>query len=166
MPSEVLLRPATADDASTVADVLLSSRKAFLPYACLRTDEDIHEWVRTGLLRTNDVTVAVLSGPPVGVVATTRDADGSWITQLYVAPAHVDRGVGTLLLSHALVKLPRPVRLWCFQRNVRARRFYERHGFKAIRFTDGRANEERLPDILLEFDHPEEGTPGDLICES
>ena len=104
MPTEVLLRPATADDASAVAEVLLSSRKAFLPYAC----------------------------------------------QLYVSPAHVAQGVGTLLLSHALANLPLPVRLWCFQRNVRARRFYERHGFNAIRFTDGRANEERLPDILYE----------------
>ena len=151
MPKEVLLRPATADDASAVADVLLSSRKAFLPYACLRTDEDIHGWVRTVLLCTDDVTVASISGSPVGVVATAREAGVSWITQLYISPAHVDQHVGTLLLSNALATLPRPVRLWCFQRNVRARRFYERYGFNAIRFTDGRANEERLPDILYEL---------------
>jgi len=151
MPSEVLLRPATVDDASTVADVLLSSRKAFLPYACLRTDEDVQGWVRSVLVPTGGVTIAIAAGAPVGVLATARDAGVSWITQLYVAPAHVDQCVGTLLLSHALAKLQLPVRLWCFQRNARARRFYERRGFNAIRFTDGRANEERLPDILYEL---------------
>ena len=148
MPTEVLLRPATADDASAVADVLLSSRKAFLPYACLRTDEDVRGWVRSLLVPTGGVTVAIAAGSTAGVLATARDADVSWVTQLYVSPAHVGQGVGTLLLSHALASLSLPVRLWCFQRNVRARRFYERHGFKAIQFTDGSANEERLPDIL------------------
>jgi GNAT superfamily N-acetyltransferase len=150
MPSEVLLRPATAGDANAVADVLLSSRKAFLPYACLRADEDIHSWVRSVLVPTGGVTLAVAAGTPAGVLATARDAGASWVTQLYVSPAHVGQGVGTLLLSHALATLPLPVRLWCFQRNVRARRFYERRGFTTIKFTDGRANEERLPDILYE----------------
>ena len=150
MPREVSLRPATAGDASAVAEVLLSSRRAFQPYACLRTDEDIHGWVRSVLIPTGGVTVAMAAGAAVGVVATAREAGVSWITQLFISPAHVDQSIGTLLLSHARATLPVPVRLWCFQRNVRARRFYERHGFQAIHFTDGRANEERLPDVLYE----------------
>jgi len=28
-----------------------------------------------------------------------------------------------------------------------ARRFYERHGFRAIHLTDGRDNEEKMPDV-------------------
>lgn len=36
------------------------------------------------------------------------------------------------------------------QANVRARRFYERYGFRAIRLSDGRANEEHCPDVLYE----------------
>lgn len=150
MPKEVLLRPATAGDAAAVAEVLLSSRKAFLPYACVRTDEDVRGWVRSVLIPTSGVTVAVAASSPVGVVATARDAGVSWVTQLYISPAHVDQGVGTLLLSHALATLLLPVRLWCFQRNVRARRFYEMRGFQAVHFTDGSANEERLPDVLYE----------------
>jgi hypothetical protein len=35
--------------------------------------------------------------------------------------------------------------------NAGARRFYERHGFSAIEFTDGSANEERCPDVLFEL---------------
>ena len=151
MPIEVSLRPATADDAARVAEVLLASRKAFLPYACLRTDEDIHGWVRAVLVPTGGVTIACVGESIVGVLATARDADASWVTQLYVSPAHVGEEVGTRLLSHALARLPPPVRLWCFQRNVRARRFYEHRGFKPIRFTDGGSNEERLPDVLYEL---------------
>ena len=151
MPIEVSLRPATVDDAVRVAEVLLASRKAFLPYACLRSDEDIHGWVSAVLVPTGGVTVACVGESIVGVLATARDADTSWVTQLYVSPMHVAEGVGTLLLSRALASLPLPVRLWCFQRNVRARRFYERRGFKPIRFRDGRSNEERLPDVLYEL---------------
>jgi hypothetical protein len=42
------------------------------------------------------------------------------------------------------------VRLWCFQANSGARRFYERHGFVAVEFTDGHDNEEGCPDVLYE----------------
>jgi GNAT superfamily N-acetyltransferase len=144
------LRPATDADASQVFEVLYSSRKALLPYACLRTADDVRQWTRTVLIPAGGITLAIGAGSVVGVVGTQREDGVSWITQLYVAPAHVAQGVGTLLLSHALTALPRPVRLWCFQRNTRARRFYERRGFEPLRFTDGAANEERLPDVLYE----------------
>lgn len=43
-----------------------------------------------------------------------------------------------------------PLRLYTFQANHGAMRFYERHDFLAIAFTDGQANEERCPDVLYE----------------
>lgn len=145
------LRPATDADASQVFEVLYTSRKALLPYACLRTADDIRQWTRTVLIPAGGVTIADADGSAVGVVATAREGSVSWVTQLYVAPAHIAQGIGTLLLSHALGALPRPVRLWCFQRNVRARRFYERRGFRPIQYTDGQSNEERCPDVLYEI---------------
>ncbi|WP_432720473.1 GNAT family N-acetyltransferase [Jeongeupia wiesaeckerbachi] len=68
-----------------------------------------------------------------------------------VAPALVGRGIGTLLLAHAMGTLPQPIRLRTFQANLGAQRFYERHGFAAIELTDGHANEERCPDVLYEL---------------
>jgi hypothetical protein len=41
--------------------------------------------------------------------------------------------------------------LWVFQKNIGARRFYERRGFRAIKETDGTGNEEREPDALVEW---------------
>jgi GNAT superfamily N-acetyltransferase len=75
----------------------------------------------------------------------------SWIDQMYLDPTHVGRGIGALLLAHALATLPRPIRLYTFQRNEGARRFYERHGFRAVEFSDGSGNEERCPDVLFEL---------------
>jgi RimJ/RimL family protein N-acetyltransferase len=42
---------------------------------------------------------------------------------------------------------PTGLRLWTFASNERAQRFYERHGFVAIGWSDGSDNEERAPAI-------------------
>jgi ribosomal protein S18 acetylase RimI-like enzyme len=59
--------------------------------------------------------------------------------------------MGSLLLEQAKQMLGNPIRLYTFQANVAARRFYQRHGFREIEFSDGSANEERIPDVLLEW---------------
>ncbi len=68
-----------------------------------------------------------------------------------VDPSLVGRGIGSGLLAHALKTLGRPICLYTFQENRGARRFYERHGFVAVEFTDGQGNEERCPDVLYEL---------------
>lgn len=148
----IALRAATAEDAPFVAEVLLSSRKTFLPYACsAHTDAEVHQWVRETLIASGSVTVACARGVVVGVLATAREPQVSWVTQLYLAPSHVGQGIGSRLLAHALASLPLPVRLFTFQANTRARPFYERHGFEAIAFSDGSTNEEHCPDVLYEL---------------
>ena len=52
------------------------------------------------------------------------------------------------LLAVAKRERPDGLRLWTFASNTGAQRFYERHGFVAVRRTDGRDNEERAPDVL------------------
>ncbi|WP_211193911.1 GNAT family N-acetyltransferase [Pyxidicoccus fallax] len=70
-----------------------------------------------------------------------------WLDQLYVLPAHQGSGIGSTLLGIATQRHPR-LQLWTFQRNEGARAFYERHGFVAVRFTDGSENDEKEPDVL------------------
>lgn len=74
-----------------------------------------------------------------------------WINQMWVTPSLVGKGIGSNLLRHALTVLEPPIRLYTFQANSGARRFYERYGFQAIEFTDGQSNEERCPDVLFEL---------------
>ncbi|WP_407170476.1 GNAT family N-acetyltransferase [Bradyrhizobium sp. ORS 111] len=77
-----------------------------------------------------------------GVIAFHDD----WIEQLYVLPAAQGRGIGSALLEIAKQEAHR-LQLWTFQRNARARRFYEARGFVVVEETDGSRNEEREPDI-------------------
>jgi GNAT superfamily N-acetyltransferase len=76
-----------------------------------------------------------------GMIALRDD----WIEQLYVLPETQGRGVGTELLDVAKCASKR-LQLWTFQRNARARRFYEARGFVLAEETDGSGNEEKEPD--------------------
>jgi GNAT superfamily N-acetyltransferase len=69
------------------------------------------------------------------------------VEQLYLAPGCYRQGIGTALLAIAKHHSPNELLLFCFQRNSRARAFYEANGFTAVRFGDGSDNEEREPDI-------------------
>ncbi|ASJ73697.1 hypothetical protein IMCC3135_18090 [Granulosicoccus antarcticus IMCC3135] len=97
------------------------------------------------------VRVATLDSAVVGMVATSHDEGLDWIDHLYVAPDLVGKGIGTSLLRDALGGLGRPVRLWTFQDNHGARRFYKRNGFGELELTNGENNEEKCPDVLCEL---------------
>jgi GNAT superfamily N-acetyltransferase len=149
---DVSLRPAAPADAARIADILLAARAAFLPYApSPHTDDEVRAWVLDVLVPRETVTVASLYDRIAGIIAA-HEADAiTWITQLYLDPSLVGRGIGSRLLAHALATAPRPVRLYTFQQNAGARRFYERHGFAPIAFADGSGNEERCPDVLYDY---------------
>lgn len=146
------LRSATARDVPRVAQLLIDARAAFMPYApSTHTDDEVRSWVATVLVPSGGVMLALMNGEAVGAMSTSQEGACSWITQMAVHPAYVGHGIGSSLLAHALRVLAPPIRLYTFQANTRARRFYELHGFRAIEFTDGRGNEERCPDVLYEF---------------
>jgi GNAT superfamily N-acetyltransferase len=98
---------------------------------------------RERLLKTSELWGASDDVEMIGIIAFRAD----WIDQLYVLPKAQGRGVGTELLQVAQRSYPR-LQLWTFQRNARARRFYERRGFVFVRETDGTQNEEKEPDAL------------------
>jgi GNAT superfamily N-acetyltransferase len=149
---ETVFRAATAADAARVAEVYLASRKAFLPYAPLaHSDADVRRWVADVLIPAGGVIVAVERGEIVGMMALSRDGERGWIEQLYLDPSAVARGLGAALLERAKRELGAPIRLYTFQANAGARRFYERHGFRALAFGDGSGNEEGCPDVLYEW---------------
>ena len=82
---------------------------------------------------------------------------GDELSHLYVHPDAIGTGMGRALFEHAKTLRPHGFELWVFQQNERARRFYERNGCRAIRFTNGELNEERTPDVLYEW---RPATPG------
>ena len=105
-------------------------------------DEDLAFIAGTVLARQR-VTVAGADGAIVGFIAVS----GEWVEQLYLDPGWTGRGIGSRLLTQAIASLP-VAKLYCFQSNVGARRFYERHGFRVEALRSGTNNEEGLPDIF------------------
>jgi GNAT superfamily N-acetyltransferase len=148
----VSIRAAEASDTEAIGDVYLASRKAFLPYAPLaHTDEEVRRWIGQVLIPRGGVFVAVSGDEIVGMMALSKDEHTGWIDQIYLRPEAVGLGIGTRLVGRAKAELGLPIRLYTFQQNQAARRFYERHGFGAIAFTEGRGNEEQCPDMLYEL---------------
>ena len=153
--SSVLLRGANAADAADMAQVLFASRRLLMPdLPQVHNEHDMRQWVAEKLIPGGGVTLACINGAVLGVLSVSTTAGVNWIDQLYVAPAHAGAGIGSLLLVHALaacaVGPARPLRLYTFQANLAARRFYERRGFVAVAFSDGLQTEERCADVLYE----------------
>lgn len=94
--------------------------------------------------------VAEIEGEVCGFMSVL----GDMLEQLYILPAYQGQGIGSELLGKAIEIADAPMRLWVFQRNEPARKFYEDRGFAPILFTDGVENEEKTPDVLYRFrDH-------------
>ena len=148
----VTVRPAVTSDAKRIAQILIDVRSAFMPYAPLaHSPDEVRSWVAESLVPAGGTVVAECNVAIVGVMATEQEGSCSWITQMAVDPSHVGTGIGSLLLRHAFRACALPIRLYTFQANAGARRFYERHGFRAVRLSDGATNEERCPDVLYEI---------------
>lgn len=64
----------------------------------------------------------------VAFLASSRER----IAQLYVHPDHQRKGIGSSLLRHAKEQSGGRLRLFTFEKNAGARRFYERHGFAIV----------------------------------
>lgn len=156
-PMGATLRRATAADIPAVADLFRASREDALPYLpVLHTAEEVRRFFGA-LVEQGTVMVAVdIDDQPTAFSGTAP----GWLEHLYVHPRHQGRGVGGALLAVAQSAHPAGLSLWAFQRNTRARRFYERRGFRAVRFTDGASNEERTPDVLYHWSGSERPAPG------
>jgi len=147
-----LLRKATIEDSNAIANVYLISRKELVSFAPLvHTDESIHQWVRNVLIPEEQVIVAEEKGIIIGMMSLTNDEGIGRIRQLYILPHVVGHGVGALMIKMAKSILGSPIQLYTFQENVKARRFYKRHGFQAIEFDDGSGNEENCPAVLYKW---------------
>lgn len=145
-------RDAEPSDAEDVVRVLYGSRLRFIPYAPpAHSRDEMLAWVERHLIPSGGATVAMVDRRIVGVLAVAHQERYSWIDHLYIEPGYCGCGIGTRMLKLALATLRRPIRLYTFQKNHRARQFYECFGFVPIKFSDGLANEESCPDVLYEL---------------
>jgi len=145
------IRKAVPSEAGLLAALWLRSRRASIPSIppTVHTDEEVHQWFEEAVLPTCEVWVADSSGAAIALMVLNQE----WIDQLYVDPPVTRRGVGGALVEHAKRLRPTGLKLWTFQSNLDARRFYEAHGFVATATTEDN-NEEHAPDVCYEWPSP------------
>ncbi len=143
-----ICRQATHDDADAIARVFSPSLRllSFLPI--LHTVAEDRWFIEHVVLENCDVTVVESDDRIVSFLAR-QDQE---IRLLYTRPDCLGMGAGTRLIECAKTRDVSALELWCFQANVRGRRFYEARGFRAIKFTDGAHNEEKTPDLRYRWD--------------
>ena len=140
------IRRAEERDMEAVARLFRDVRLACLPYLPnLHTPEEDAWFFRNRVFAECKVLLAEAETID-GFVAFRA----GWIDHLYVRPHCQHRGIGTALFARAMQE-GSPLRLWVFQRNTAAIAFYRARGFREIERTDGSGNEEREPDMLMEW---------------
>ena len=78
-----------------------------------------------------DGSMHFLMGGEQGFLCWQDQEQGAEIVALHTLPESHGTGLGHGLLTEALARIgKRTVHLWAFKENTRARRFYEKHGFR------------------------------------
>ena len=103
--------------------------EAFLSLAATAEDEELFE---------GEVWVAEDNDLVVGFVAI--DSEMTWITWLYVLPAHYRQGIGRKLLRHAISNCKSKVYVSVLSGNDAALNLYQSEGFKIVETKTGKLN--------------------------
>lgn len=145
-PTDVELRPATADDVEELAELFVATRRAAYPAIppLVPPVHTVPAWVAREI-ETKSVWVAEREGALVGFMTLTD----TWLDSLYVGPNEQGQGIGTALLDLAKAMRPGGFGLWVFASNHPARGFYRRHGLLELDHTDGTDNMEKAPDVRM-----------------
>jgi ribosomal protein S18 acetylase RimI-like enzyme len=140
-----VIRRASPEDAQEISRLFVRVRDemTYLPRIVAEHRPLLGGW----FLDRDEIWVAEQNGVIVGFIGLHEDE----LTHINVDPEAQSRGIGTALLDYAKGLRPDRIELWVFQKNEGARRFYERHGFRLVKLTDGAGNMEKEPDALYEW---------------
>lgn len=119
-------------ESRAVVELWHATKRSAYPYLLSeqrRTLEDDLICFHQVILQRCDIWVAEHEGELVGFLAIY----GSYIDRLYVSPKSQRCGIGAALLTQAMKLSPAGLELHTHQKNLTARRFYEKHGFRAVK---------------------------------
>ena len=147
---ELTLRLAGPEDADSIADLYTAARVAAVPQmpAAMHTNAEDRAYIAARLAEDEvEMWVAESDGELLGFASCTP----TWLNGLYIRPDLTGQGIGTVLLDLVKATHSDGFGLWVFESNLGARRLYARHGFVEVERTDGSGNEEKAPDLHLEW---------------
>lgn len=152
--AEVSIRVARRHESDLCVDVYRAAWRGmtFVPQD-LHTDAEDRRWMRDVFARQLVLVAEALVGGDLvegagKIVGLLSMSDGT-VHNLYIRPGYQGQGIGHQLIETAKTCSGGALKLWVFEPNRGAIRFYERHGFETVRKTDGQDNEEKVPDRLM-----------------
>ncbi len=138
-----MIRKAEISDLARIAEILIFNYRLYF-YPIFKSDEYYFDELQVpSLMKEYESALDSLYVYDDGVVKGFIKIEGTYIARLFVEPVLQNGSIGSQLLEFA-VKEHHADHLWALEKNVKAIRFYERHGFKAT-------GEKKLEDDTTEY---------------
>lgn len=142
------IRQATVDDLGRIAEIVIFNyRLNFYP---VFQDDDFYfnEMQVVNLVESYKDVVNSMWVYDDGAVKGFIQVENGEVKKLFVEPILQGKSIGTFLLNYA-IKEHNANNLWALEKNVRAIRFYDRHGF---RMTGDKKLEENTTEYLVRLE--------------
>ena len=140
-----MIRKATIEDLSRIAEIQIFNYRLYF-YPIFQSDEYYFDELQVpSLMKEFESQIDSLYVYDDGVVKGFIKIEGTYIARLFVEPVLQNASIGSKLLEYA-VKEHNADHLWALEKNVKAIRFYARHGFAA---TGERKLEEGTAEYLI-----------------
>ena len=122
------IRKANRNDLSRIAEILVFNYRLFF-YPIFQSDEYYFDELRVpSVMQKYETDLDSLYVYDDGVVKGFIKIEGTYIARLFVEPVLQNASIGSQLLEYARQEHHADHR-WALEKNVKAIRFYERHGF-------------------------------------
>lgn len=142
-----VLRPATQSDSEFAYQILRAALGEYVEQTW-GWDEGWQRRHHHSDFDPTEVQIITCQGKDVGWLLIRREPEAIVVSELYLSPDSQGRGIGSFVLNQVLCEAGQsglPVRLGVLKVNVRARRLYERLGFRTVSETDVYYRMEALP---------------------
>ena len=124
----MIIRKATVKDLSRIAEIQVFNYRLYF-YPIFKSDEYyFNELQVPALMKEYESDLDSLYVYDDGVVKGFIKIEGTYIARLFVEPVLQNASIGSQLLEYA-IKEHNADHLWALEKNEKAIRFYERHGF-------------------------------------
>ena len=122
------VRKADKNDLSRIAEILVFNYRLYF-YPIFKSDDYyFSELSVPSLMKEFESGLDSLYVYDDGVVKGFIKIEGTYIARLFVEPVLQNASIGSQLLEYA-IREPTADHLWALEKNEKAIRFYERHGF-------------------------------------
>lgn len=123
-----MIRKATINDLSRIAEILIFNYRLYF-YPIFKADEYYFDELQVpSLMKKFEAELDSLYVYDDGVVKGFIKVEGTYIARLFVEPVLQNASIGSKLLEYA-IREHGAGHLWALEKNEKAIRFYERHGF-------------------------------------